>query len=268
MARCSSPTSAPRSSRSRTRRRGGDAGRHVGPHLLGEDDSQYFQTWGSNKKSVTLDLKTEDGREAFRRLAASAEAVVNNLRGDQPEKLGLDYAVAEGRQPGDRLPAYLGLRPRQRAQKLAGLRFPDAGGRRAHEPDRRARRPAEPLRRVMIDFMTGMTGIVGLLGCVMRARATGQGCDVDTCLFDVALHQLSYPARLVSQRRRHADAAAAQLAPVADAGADMRTEDGWMYVMCMMDKFWEELARRIGRAELTRMRGSPRRPRGWRTGRR
>src|SRR3546814_5746782 len=45
---------------------GGDAGRGVGPHFLGPDDSQYFQTWGSNKKSVALDLKTPAGQAGFR----------------------------------------------------------------------------------------------------------------------------------------------------------------------------------------------------------
>jgi crotonobetainyl-CoA:carnitine CoA-transferase CaiB-like acyl-CoA transferase len=77
----------------------GDAARHVGPHFLGPADSQYFQTWGSNKKSITLDLKTDGGQQAFRSLAAASEAIVNNLRGDQPEKLGLDYRSLEAVNP-------------------------------------------------------------------------------------------------------------------------------------------------------------------------
>jgi crotonobetainyl-CoA:carnitine CoA-transferase CaiB-like acyl-CoA transferase len=71
---------------------GGDAARQVGPHTLANGDSQYFQTWNMNKKSVALDLKTADGCADFERLVATADAVMNNLRGDQPEKLGLDYA--------------------------------------------------------------------------------------------------------------------------------------------------------------------------------
>src|SRR3546814_15830548 len=58
---------------------GGDAGRGVGPHFLGPDDSQYFQTWGSNKKSVALDLKTPAGQAGFRELARGAEAVINKI---------------------------------------------------------------------------------------------------------------------------------------------------------------------------------------------
>ena len=42
---------------------GGDTARHVGPRFLGEADSEYFQSMNSNKKSITLDLKSEDGRQ-------------------------------------------------------------------------------------------------------------------------------------------------------------------------------------------------------------
>src|SRR3546814_8415405 len=58
---------------------GGDAGRGVGPHFLGPDDSQYFQTWGSNKKSVAIDLKTPAGQAGFRELARGAKAVINKI---------------------------------------------------------------------------------------------------------------------------------------------------------------------------------------------
>src|SRR6185312_8988637 len=70
---------------------GGDTARHIGPAFLGKADSEYFQTFNAGKKSVTLDLKSEEGRAALCHLAAGADAVMNNLRGDQPEKLGLDY---------------------------------------------------------------------------------------------------------------------------------------------------------------------------------
>jgi crotonobetainyl-CoA:carnitine CoA-transferase CaiB-like acyl-CoA transferase len=229
---------------------GGDAGRHVGPHLLGENDSQYFQTWGSNKKSVTLDLKTDEGREAFRRLAASAEAIVNNLRGDQPEKLGLDYKTLKAVNPAI-VCLHISAYGRDNARKgWPGYDFlmqAETGLMSlTGEPDG----PPSRFGASMIDFMTGMTGIVGLLSCVMRARATGQGCDVDTCLFDVALHQLSYPAVWYlnggDMPTRLARSSHQSLTPV----QTVRTKDGWIYVMCMMDKFWEELARRIGRAEL------------------
>ena len=72
---------------------GGDVSRFTGPYFLGEGDSQFFQTFNLNKHSLRLDLKSAEGREVFEKLVGTADAVLNNLRGDQPGKLGLDYAT-------------------------------------------------------------------------------------------------------------------------------------------------------------------------------
>ena len=56
-----------RGDQDRERRNRGRHPRHVGPHFLGEDDSEYFQSLELNKKSVTLDLKSEDGSRRFAR---------------------------------------------------------------------------------------------------------------------------------------------------------------------------------------------------------
>jgi crotonobetainyl-CoA:carnitine CoA-transferase CaiB-like acyl-CoA transferase len=229
---------------------GGDAARSVGPHRLGPGQSHYFQTWNMNKRSVALDLKTPAGRAAFERLAATADAVVNNLRGDQPAKLGLDYAglkainprlvclsiSAYGRDNERRSwPGYDFLM--QAETGIMGL---------TGEPDG----PPTRVGCSMIDYMSGLTGAVGLLACIMRARQTGVGCDVDTCLFDVALHQLGYAATWYLNEAdactRQPRSAHLSVAPV----QTFPTADGWMYVMCMTDKFWENLADAIGRPEL------------------
>ena len=78
---------------------GGDPARRTGKPL-GDGDSAYFQTFNMRKKSVTLDLKSADGRARFRALAKTADIVWNNLRGNQPAKLGLDYASLREIKPG------------------------------------------------------------------------------------------------------------------------------------------------------------------------
>ena len=55
------------------REQGGDATRGMGPFFLGENDSHFFQTFNLNKRSVTLNLKTAAGQEAFRRLVAKSQ---------------------------------------------------------------------------------------------------------------------------------------------------------------------------------------------------
>src|ERR1700712_181543 len=46
----------------------------------------------SNKRSISIDLRSTEGRAVFDRLVATSEVVVNNLRGDLPAKMGLDYS--------------------------------------------------------------------------------------------------------------------------------------------------------------------------------
>ena len=65
---------------------GGDASRGVGPHFLGEGDSLYAQSFNMNKRSMALDLSRPEDHDDFLALVATADAVVNNLRGDLPKK--------------------------------------------------------------------------------------------------------------------------------------------------------------------------------------
>jgi crotonobetainyl-CoA:carnitine CoA-transferase CaiB-like acyl-CoA transferase len=228
---------------------GGDTARQIGPRFLGEADSEYFQTFNTGKKSVTLDLKSEEGREALRGLAATADAVMNNLRGDQPEKLGLDYQTLSAVNPAIvclHISAYGRDNDRKAWPGYDFLMQAEAGLMAlTGEPDG----PPQRFGSSLIDFMTGMTGMVGLLSCIMNARRTGKGCDVDVSLFDVALHQLSYPGTWFinggPMPSRLARGAHQSVSPV----QTVRTRDGWVYVMCMKEKFWEALARGIGRPE-------------------
>jgi crotonobetainyl-CoA:carnitine CoA-transferase CaiB-like acyl-CoA transferase len=229
---------------------GGDAARQVGPHWLANGDSQYFQTWNMNKRSVALDIKTAGGRAAFARLAAAADAVINNLRGDQPEKLGIDYASLKAVNPRI-VCLHISAYGRDTARKAwPGYDFlmqAEAGLMSL------TGEPAGPPSRVgvsMVDYMTGVVGVVGLLSCILRARQTGVGCDVDTSLFDVALHQLGYSGIWYLNEgdvsRRQPRSAHLSIAPV----QTFPTADGWIFIMCMTDKFWGNLISALGRADL------------------
>jgi crotonobetainyl-CoA:carnitine CoA-transferase CaiB-like acyl-CoA transferase len=230
---------------------GGDPARKTGPYLLGTNDSEYYQAFNINKKSVAIDLRSAEGRAALDGLIKTADALVNNLRGDLPAKMGLDYkslAKANPKLVCVHVSAY--GRDNERAswpgydylmQAESGLM--DLTG----EPDGPPSRIGAPS---MIDQSTGLTMAVGLLSAVIQARSTGKGCDVDTCLLDVALHQLGYVATwylnegLVSTRQPRS--AHFSVAPV----QTFPTSDGWVFIMCMTDKFWGELLAAIDRTDL------------------
>lgn len=229
---------------------GGDASRPTGPFMLGEHDSQYFQTFSRSKKSVAIELKTPEGRADFERLVASAEAVVNNLRGDQPAKLGVTYEALKAVNPaivcghlsaygrGNSREAWPGYDyPMQAECGLMSL---------TGEPDG----PPARMGVSIIDFMTGTTFAFGVVSAILSARATGVGCDVDTSLFEVALHQLSYPAVWAMNERypteRMPNGAHPTLSPV----QRVKTRDGYGQLMCMTQKFWLELCALTGREDL------------------
>jgi crotonobetainyl-CoA:carnitine CoA-transferase CaiB-like acyl-CoA transferase len=228
----------------------GDPSRHVGPYKLGTADSEYFQAWNLGKKSVTLDIKSVEGRRQFEALVKTADCVVNNLRGTQPAKLGIDYASLKHLKPSIvclHISAYGRANERSDWPGYDFLMQAEAGLMElTGEPDG----PPTRVGVSMIDSMSGLTGIVGLLSCLLRARTTGQGCDVETCLYDVAMHQLTYPGVWYLNEGdvspRVPRSAHLSLAPV----QTFPTRDGWIFIMCMTQKFWLSLVNAMGRDEL------------------
>jgi len=71
----------------------GDTNRHLGPHNVNGDMSALFLTCNRNKRSIVLDLKTPEGKEAALKLAAQADVMVHNFRPQAMDRLGLDFGT-------------------------------------------------------------------------------------------------------------------------------------------------------------------------------
>ena len=74
---------------------GGDTNRNLGPVKNTKGMAALFLTCNRNKKSIVLDLKSDEGREAALKLIATADVVVHNFRPKAMEKLGLDYQAVK-----------------------------------------------------------------------------------------------------------------------------------------------------------------------------
>lgn len=229
---------------------GGDVSRANGPFFLGEGDSEFFQTFNANKKSFSLDLKAPGGRVVFERLVASADAVLNNLRGDQPAKLGLDYASLSKIKPAivcAHLSAYGRDNDRADWPGYDYLMQAEAGYcMLTGEPDG----PPARFGLSVVDFMTGMTMSIALLSGVIGALRSGKGRDVDVSLFDVALHQLSYPATWYLNNSHVTTRMPRGAHPTTVPAQMYAARDGHVFVLCMIDKFWRLLCEGLGRPEL------------------
>jgi crotonobetainyl-CoA:carnitine CoA-transferase CaiB-like acyl-CoA transferase len=181
---------------------------------------------------------------------AGADAVFNNLRGSQPGKLGLTYAALAPHNPRivcGHLSAYgrSGSRadwPGYDYLLQAECGYVAVTG----EPES----PPARMGLSVVDHLTGLTAALGLLAAITGARRDGKGCDVDVSLYDTAIHQTTYPAAWYLNhgtettrlpRSAHPSIAPSQLFP---------TADGWLFVMCQTQRFWEKLCERLGVPDL------------------
>src|SRR5947207_7518608 len=173
---------------------GGDVSRSVGPHFFPDGDSHFYQSLNRNKKSLTLNLKHPQAQAVLRRLVRTADATYDNLRGDQPEKLGVTYAQlceANPRIVCAHLSAYGREGSRKAWPGYDYLMQAEAGYLSlTGEPDG----PPSRMGLSIVDLMTGLNAAFATVSAVLSARSTGRGRDIDVNLFDTALQNLCYLA--------------------------------------------------------------------------
>jgi crotonobetainyl-CoA:carnitine CoA-transferase CaiB-like acyl-CoA transferase len=82
---------------------GGDPSRRMGPFwhdIPDPEKSLYWFAYNSNKRGITLDIKTNDGKDIFKRLANKADFVIESFKPGYMDELGLGYAVLSGLKKG------------------------------------------------------------------------------------------------------------------------------------------------------------------------
>jgi crotonobetainyl-CoA:carnitine CoA-transferase CaiB-like acyl-CoA transferase len=150
-----------------------------------------FLTQASNKRSITLDLKTESDREILKRLVATADAFVENYRPGAFEALGLGYDVLSAINPRLIYASFSafgqqGPRSRQTAydhviQATSGIMA--MTGTEEVNPVK--------LGSPAIDYATGVTGAFALASALFQRERTGRGQRIDMAMLDVAMILMS-----------------------------------------------------------------------------
>ena len=227
---------------------GGDMSRAVGPYFLGPEDSEFFHSFNANKKSVTINLKEPQGLEVFHELVKTADAVSNNLRGDVPEKLGLDYDSLKAINPKivcAHLSAYGRSGSRQTWPGFDYLMQAEAGWfSLTGEPGT----PPARFGLSVVDMMTGLAMAFGLVSAVIAARSSGAGRDMDVSLFDLALHNTSYLSTWYLNENVVTERLERSAHPSLTPCQLYKTRNGWIFIMCNKEKFWPILCNKLGQA--------------------
>jgi crotonobetainyl-CoA:carnitine CoA-transferase CaiB-like acyl-CoA transferase len=227
----------------------GDVGRYVPPFADGEN-SLFFETFNRNKKSVSLDLRRDGARTVLEDLVRNSDVVYSNLRGDQPQRLGLTYEQLK------HVNAQLvccslsgfGMTGPRAAEGGYDYMMQGLAGWMSLTGDPEG--PPTKSGLSLVDFSSGYVSAIAVLAGVWRARRDGVGCDCDVSLFEIALHELCYVGTWAASRNyvppRRRNSAHPSIVPF----QNFATADGWIVVACPKQKFWESLCSVLGRPEL------------------
>ncbi|MDE2397302.1 MAG: CoA transferase [Burkholderiales bacterium] len=142
----------------------------------------FFPMFNRNKKSIGVDLKQAAGAAVARRLAASADVVVENFKPGALKKFGLDYASLAA--ANDRLiyVSHKGFLPGPYEHRTALDEVVQMMGGLAYMTGR----PGDPLRAgtSVNDIMGGLFGAIGALGALIQRGITGKGMEVQSALYE------------------------------------------------------------------------------------
>jgi formyl-CoA transferase len=167
----------------------GDPGRRLRPGQP-DTDPYYFHVFNANKKSITVNLKSEHGLNLVKEMLKKADVCVENFAPGAIERLGLGYDVVKALNPsiiyaqvkgfGEGSPFEKNLAFDMIAQACSGIMSTTG------ELDGRPLKPGPSLG----DTGTGMLLSVSILGALYRRKATGQGDHLQVAMQDAMLHYM------------------------------------------------------------------------------
>jgi len=223
---------------------GGDLSRQVGYDYV-DEHNVYFASINRNKRSVYIDLTTDEGQAELGALAVTAHALVVNMRPSAIRKLGLDYESLRQFNPRIVCVAVTGFGLEGPGAEWPAFDYIIQAGTgiaaMTGEPDG----PPTLAGYSAVDNSSGIMAALGLVAKVLE----GKGGQIEVSLFDVMLSQLNYKAAAylnagtVPKRQplgAHNFYVPAQM---------FETADGYLALFVSHDEFWRRLCTEIGQPD-------------------
>jgi len=229
---------------------GGEVARVVPPHLPGTTGPLSFmhQTVNRGKQSLTLDLRVPKGQEVFRKLAATADVVVENFRPGTVSDWGIGYLEVRDQKPDIVYVSISGFGQYGSQSDQAGydpIAQASSGWLSLNgEPD------GDPVKAptFLADDLSGLHAAFSALAALRHRDETGEGQYVDIALQDVLLFQSNgYPT--LAAMGFPLPRLGGQFMVAAPAGV-FRCKDGHIMTGVLTDRHWRTLAELMGRPEL------------------
>lgn len=217
----------------------GDDTRSFGP--FANDESLYFANINRSKKSITLNLKSQEGKEIFYKLVKEYDIVVENYRPDVMDKLGLGYDVLKEINPRVIYAAVSGFgsygpyshRPGYDiiAQAMGGLM--SITGQPGNPPTRTG--------NAMGDILGGLNLAIGVLAAVNNRHQTGLGQKIDLSLVDCVVSSLEVGLERYMDTQKVPERVGNRYNTLYPYDS-FPAKDGELVIGCGNQKLWEEFA--------------------------
>jgi len=219
------------------------------PPFHGASFGAVFLSVNRNKRSISLDLKTERGQAIARQLAATADVVVESYATGISQRLGVDYDTL--RQGNERL-VYCSISGFGRTGPLKGglgydvilQAFSGIMGMTGERGGGPVRSPFSP-----IDQTTGIHAYAGILAALLERNRTGQGSYLEVSLFETAVALLGYTLQTYWEKGTLPDKVGSGHESLCPYQA-FRAADGDLLIGIANDNLWRRFCRAVGREAL------------------
>ena len=207
-----------------------------------------FLMLNAGKKSVSLNLKDPRGRDILFRMLADADVLLENYAPGALERMGLGYEELRSRFPRLVYASSKGYGPNSRFAQLGAMDFTIQAASGIISMTGYSDRPGVRVTAALIDTSTGMHLAAGILAALLERERTGRGRKVEVAMLDICMPAINGAIGVVQDgykvRRlgnRHPTTCPCNTYPCAD---------GEIWIYCLTEANWQQLARLMNREEL------------------
>ena len=226
----------------------GDDTRTFAPPFQG-DQAAYFLSINRNKKSLTLDMKSERGKEILWRLVDSSDVLVENFRPGAMERLGFGYEAVKARRPAMIYCSISGFGDTGPQKDRAGYDVIVQGEAGIMDLTGPQDGPPHKVGVSIADLVSGLTAAQGILAALYTAKTDGHGQRVHVSMYEAVAALLTFNASIYfatgnPPRRRGNEHAT--IVPY----ETFETSDGWINLGVANDDLWRRFCKAAGMVEL------------------
>jgi formyl-CoA transferase len=231
----------------RVDRVGGSEDRFIVP-VSEEGEGALFLQVNRNKRSISLDIDSEEGREVMHRLLRTADVVIANMPPRTIASLGLDYESLRKVKPDIILTASSAFGSAPSMRDRIGF---DGVGQAISGAVYVTGEPGNPTKMMVpvVDFATAMSCAMGTMMALYERRSSGMGQEVGASLLQTALNFAS--GSLIEEAILRVDRqGTGNRAPHYAPSDTFRVRDGWIITQVIGSAMFKRWARMVGRPEL------------------